>query len=81
VIFFWLFRNVQADSDTLPTSYLLGPGFLLQGVKRSGREIDHPPHLVEGPRMSGSVLLLSLYASMHLDSDTFTFTLYKVFIF
>ena len=69
-----LFQNFQADTGDLPTSYLLGSGPVLQGVKRPGREVDHPPHLAERPRMSGSVLLLPLYAFMPLDSETFAFT-------
>jgi hypothetical protein len=74
VIFFCFFQNVQAESGALPTSYLLGPGPILQGVKRSGREVDYPPYLAERPRMSGSVFLLLLYAFIPLDSDPFTFT-------
>ena len=47
--FRWRFSApVQTDPGVHPASYTMGTGSFL-GVKRPGRDVDHPPHLA--PRL------------------------------
>jgi len=40
---FFLLKIVHTGSGAYPISYSVGTGFLLRGLKKSGREINHSP--------------------------------------
>jgi len=67
----FLFQSVQVktDPEVHTPSYAIGAGDLFIRVKRPGRERNHSPQFKSRVRESGSVPLLPLIPSWHLQKQ------------
>jgi len=67
---------LHAGPGAHPASYTMGTGSLFPGVKRPGRDVDHPSHLAPRLRKSRAISLFPtwIFVACYRVNCTFTFT-------